>query len=267
METSRGREQNPGPYFLDTSTQINRHWSDEETNNKVRADLLGKKLRCSIYVEREYRCKVLNTLITAHNVLIKSEDIRTAKERTEKLKRNGIFDYLVYNTIKRLFKRFNSKKPIIRRLKNLIEGAWENFFYDAVPKALCDMTNCTRGSDAPQLLDHGYYLEVSRKCPQNCKICEFWQSKQNDLQNLAEIDTSKFTKTNDPKGTMNKIQAEAQAILGGKSAHGDPCRNLSDAVISIEARGSYPGITIHAMDYDFELLKNILNTQVRFLRV
>ena len=66
---------------------------------------------------------------------------------------------------------------------------------------------------------------------------------------------------------MKKIKEEAQAIVGGKSPHGEPCRTISDAVISIEARDSYPSITIHTMDYDFELLKNILNTQVRFFKV
>lgn len=254
-------------FFLDTSTQINRHWANEETNKKVRADLFGKKLSCSIYVEREYRCKILNTLITTHNILTKFDDIEAAKQRTEKLKLEGIFDDLVYNVIVRLFERFQSKKPIIRRLKDLIKGAWENFFYDAVSRSLCDMTNCTRGADAPQLLDHGYYLEISKKCPQNCKICEFWQAKQTDLQRLAETETSMFTQTNDPKGTMTSIQNEAQSILDGKSPHGAPCRTVSDAVISIEARDSYPGITIHTMDNDFELLKNILNTKVRFLKV
>lgn len=254
-------------FFLDTSTQINRHWANEETNKKVRADLFGKKLSCSIYVEREYRCKILNTLITTHNILTKFDDIEAAKQRTEKLKLEGIFDDLVYNVIVRLFERFQSKKPIIRRLKNLIKGAWENFFYDAVSKSLCDMTNCTRGADSPQLLDHGYYLEISKKCPQNCKICEFWQAKQTDLQRLAKIDTSMFTQTNNHKGTMTSIQNEAQSILEGKSPHGAPCRIVSDAVISIEARDSYPGITIHTMDNDIELLKNILNTKVRFLKV
>ena len=117
-------------YFLDTSTQINRHWADEGIKNKIRADLFKKKLRCSIYVEREYRTKVLNTLIDIYNILRKYKDIEVAKKRTEKLKQEGIFDTLTCNVIKRLFNRFNSIKPILSRLKSLIEGTWENFFYD-----------------------------------------------------------------------------------------------------------------------------------------
>ncbi len=265
METSRGREHNPASYFLDTSTQIGRRWADEQISRKVRDDLFGKKLRCSIYVEREYRCRVLNQLIKLHIFVTASKDVEEAEQRLEKCKHEIDIDDLFYNIGKRLLKKYNSKKPLIRYLERLIEVDWENFFYDAVPRSLCDMTNCTRGADAPKY-QHGYYLTIPTKCPNNCKIYDFWNSKRADLQNLAQIDTSKFAKTNDPKGTMGQIQNEAQAILGGKSPHGDPCRTVSDAVISIEARDSYPGITIHTMDYDFELLKNILNTQVRFFK-
>jgi len=256
-------------YFLDTSTQINRHWADEEIKNKIRADLFKKILRCSIYVEREYRTKVLNTLINIYNILRKHEDIEAAKKRTEKLKQDGIFDTLTYNVIRRLFKRFNSIKPILRRLRSLIEGAWENLFYDGgIPSALADMTGCTRGAEAPQKLPQGYYLSIStHKCPDNCNISDFWKTKHSDLQNLAGINLGSFTQTNDPKATMEKIQQQAQAILDGKSPYNGSCRIMSDAVISIEARDSYPGIKIHTMDHDFELLKEILNTKVRFLRI
>jgi len=253
--------------FLDTSTQINKHWADEETNKKVRADILGKKLRCSIYVEREYRCKVLNTLITSYNLLRKFREIEAARKHTEKLKREAILDALTYNVISRLFNKFNSVIPILRRLRDLIDGAWENFFYDGgIPKDLADMTGCARGDEVPQKLPKGYYLSIPTKCPDTCKICDFWQSKQDDLQNLAHINVSKFTKISDPKRTMSKIQKEAKDILGGKSPYDDTCRIVSDVVISIEARDSYPGITIHTMDYDFELLKEILKTNVRLFK-
>lgn len=267
MENNKALQQSPTLYFLDTSTQISRRWADEETNRKVRTDLLGKKLRCSIYVEREYRCRVLNALIHLYTFVTASKDVQEAEERLEKCKYKVAIDNIVYNAGKRLLKKYNSKSPLLRYLRRLIEVDWGNFFYDGgIPKALCDMTNCTRGADAPRY-ERGYYLTIPVKCPTNCKICEFWQTNQNDLQSLAQIDTSKFTKTNDPDGTMGKIQNEAQLILAGKSPCGDPCRIVSDAVISIEARDSYPGITIHTMDYDFELLKNVLNTKVRFLKV
>jgi len=207
---------------------------------------------------------VLNTLISVHTFVAASKDIQEAEERLQKCKQ--FMDALVYKVSKRLLKKYNSKKALIRYLEKLIEVDWENFFYDGVPRSLCDMTNCTRGADAPKY-QHGYYLTIRTKCPNNCKICDFWKSKEEDLRNLGAIDPDMFTQTDDPKGTMGKIQNEAQSILGGKSPHGNACRNVSDAVISIEARDGYPGITIHTMDYDFELLKNILNTQVRLFKV
>lgn len=258
--------QHLGLYFLDTSTQIGRRWADEETGQKVRADLFGKKLRCSIYVEREYRYRVLNQLIKFHIFVTSSKGIQEAEQRLEKCRREIAIDELFYNIGKILFRKYNSKKPLLRYLRRLIEVDWENFFYDTVPKSLADMTNCTRGANAPKY-EHGYYFPISKKCPNNCKICDFWQAKQDDLRNLAQIRTANFTKTSDPDGTMTIIQNEAQSILSGKSPHGEPCRTLSDSVISIEARDSYPGITIHTMDSDFELLKDVLNTQVRLFKV
>lgn len=252
--------------FLDTSTQINRHWSDQETNQKVRTDLFGKKLRCSIYVEREYRCKILYSLIYVHILVKQSKNIEEADYRLENLKND--IEELIYKIGKRLFRKYNSRKPVLKRLEMLIEFGWENYFYDGFSAStLCDMTNCTRGTETPKKSEQGYYFPIRRECPDNCNICNFWKSKQADLKNLAQIDTNKFNQFNDPKASMGKIQNEAQAILGGKSPHGDPCRTVSDAIISVEARDSYPGITIHTMDYDFDHLKDILNTQVRLFKV
>ena len=87
------------------------------------------------------------------------------------------------------------------------------------------------------------------------------------LQNLAETDPDESKQPTDPKGTIQRIRAEAQSILKGKSPRNERCRIVSDAVISIEARDSYPGITIHTMDSDFENLKKILRTQVRFFKI
>lgn len=266
MGTKTGTEQHSAKYFLDTSTQISRHWSDEETNRKVRNDLMGKKLRCSIYVEREYRCRVLNSLINLHTFIMASNDVQEAEERLEKCKHKIHIDNLVYNVGKRLLKKYNSRNPLLKYLRRLIEADWENFFYDGgIPKALCDMTNCTRGADAPKY-KQGYYLTIPSKCPKNCNISDFWKSKGFDLKNLATIDQSLLTSANDPKGTMRTIKNEATEVLSGKSPHGDTCRKISDTVISIEARDSYPGITIHTMDDDFELIKRVLKTKVRFFK-
>ena len=64
---------------------------------------------------------------------------------------------------------------------------------------------------------------------------------------------------NDHKGTLRKIKYFSKAILGGASPHGKLCKEMSDAVISIEAKASYPTIIIHSMDSDFKLLGEVLN--------
>lgn len=109
MENSTATAQHRTPYFLDTSTQISRHWADEQISRKVRADLLGRKLRSSIYVEREYRCRVLNSLINLHTFVTASKDVQEAEERLEKCKHQIIIDNLVYNVGKRLFKKSTSQ--------------------------------------------------------------------------------------------------------------------------------------------------------------
>ena len=265
MENNTPSENFSSLYFLDTSTQINRHWADEQISKQVRSDLFGRRLRCSIYVERQYRCRVLNTLIAVHVFVITSEDLDEAKSRIEKCKEEIGIDELVYNVTRRLFNKYNSKKALLRYLRRLIEVDWQNFFYDAVPKPLCDMTNCTKGADAPKC-KQGYYLTIPKICPPNCNICDFWKSKNKDLHNLAAINPNDFDRPIDPKSTLQQIRTEAQTILEGKSPRNERCRIVSDAVISIEARDSFPGITIHTMDSDFDNLKKILRTQVRFFK-
>ena len=243
-------------YFLDTSTQIARHWEDDPIKEKVHADLHGKKLRCSIYVERQYRCRVIDTFIKIHVFVKASLDVEEAEERLERAKDQIALDDLFYNVAKRLFRKYNSKKPLLTRLERLIEADWENHFYDSLPRPLANFTDCTRGADAPKC-DRGYYVNIPKSCPENCKIREFWETKETDLRNLAGMNIT------DPKGTMPKMRAQAAAIIQGEDPHGDICNDLSDAVISIGARDGYPGITIHTLDADFDYLSPILNTRVR----
>jgi hypothetical protein len=184
--------------------------------------------------------------------------LKEAEQRLDS-RRNDV-EELVYKIGKRLLIKYNSPKPLLKYLAKLIEEDWENFFYDKIQRPLCDITGCRRGANAPEYKGD-YYLSIETKCPTNCKIQDFWKYKESDLKNLAQ------TAIVDAKGTMQTIRAEAEAVLSGKNPHDDPCRVLSDAVISIEARDSYPGITIHSMDADFESLKPVLNTSVRHLKV
>ena len=244
-------------YFLDTSTHIARHWEGEEKKHKVRVDLEGWELRSSVYVEREYRCRILNSLMQIHVLVKKSDSLEDAERRLDNIPG---FDRLIYVIAKRLFQKYQSQKPFIKCLKRWIEEDWKNYFFDRVGGDLVDMTKCTRGVDAPVCVGE-LYKPISKKCPGGCDIAEFWKAKVSDLKNLAGMET------NDPKGSMAEVRSQAGAIVGGEAVEGEVCRTLGDAVISIEARDGCPGSTIHTMDADFEHLSAVLKTNVRRLKL
>ena len=168
--------------------------------------------------------------------------------------------------VRRYFKQYNTIKPIVRRLKRLIENDWKNYFYAGLTKPLCDLTNCTRGKVSLEKIDN-VYLPPSSKCLYSCQIKAFWQSKQHDLAKLSQIDTAKFTKINDPKGIMIEIQKVTELILNGQSPQGKFCQAISDAIISIEARDSYPDTPVHTTDYDFTHLGPILGVPVKYFNI
>lgn len=267
MASSIGSEGCPAKtYFLDTSTQISRHWAEGAVREQVRLDLSNGKLCCSTYVESQYRCRILNALVTLHILITNSSDLDEARARVEKCRDQGIVDSIIVATARRLFNRYNSRKPLLRYLSRMIEVDWENYFYDGVPKDLSDMTKCKRGMQTIQR-KAAYYLPLPTCCPDDCGICDFWKTKTADLTQLAQMDASRLGKAEDPKETVTLIQDEAEAAISGKRPHGDACHVLSDAVISIEARDAYPEAEIHTMDRDFGLLKDTLKTRVRVFRV
>jgi len=246
-------------YFLDTSSQIARHWEGEGKKREVRGDLEGWKLQSSLYVEREYRCRILNSLITIHVLVKKLDSLEEAERRLDNIPG---FDPLIYVIAKRLFQKYGSQKPFLRCLRHLIEEDWRNYFYDKVGQELVDMTKCTRGADAPVYVrELGLYKPISTKCAEGCEIADFWKAKAGDLAKLAEMEA------NDPKRNMGKVRSQGAAIVGGEAPEGNACRTLGDAVISIEARDGCPGSTIHTIDADFEYLSPVLKTRVRRLRL
>jgi hypothetical protein len=244
-------------YFLDTSTQIARHWEGEQKIRKVQSDLEGWKLQSSVYVEREYRCRILNSLIKIHVLVKKSDSLEEAEGRLDNIA--GV-ERLIYVIAKRLFRKYQSVKPFLTCLKRWIEEDWENYFYDRLGRELVDMTKCTRGVDAPGYV-RGLYKPISTKCLGGCEIADFWNAKAEDLKKLAAM------KANDAKGSMAEVRNQAAGVLQGNTAEGEACRTLGDAVISIEARDGCQGSIIHTMDADFESLSPVLETSVRRLRL
>jgi hypothetical protein len=168
---------------------------------------------------------------------------------------------LPYKILRRYLSLYSSIKPVLRELRKLIESTWKFHFLGNIKQDLFNITKCKFASEDAKPKNN-FYLNISKKCPVDCNICEFWKSREQDLQTLRE---SKLDAVNDPKGKLKKIQNVADEIAKGASPHSDNCKSISDAVISLEARDSKQGIIIHSMDADFNLLGQIFKIHVRRL--
>jgi len=247
-------------FFLDTSTQISKTWEDEKIRSYLNKELSKKPCYSSIYVKNEYKLNILNDTILVHNITVDSGTLDEAKSRLDGLmKRIGRRpDELPYKIFRRFFKEYSRKKPFLSKLEKLIELEWLNYFIGNIRRSLFNLVKCNSAQDDPYKKgDH--YIGITSKCSSGCEIDDFLKSQQSALNVLSNIDNTKLDRMNDPKGTLQKIKSVSTAILGGTSPHGKPCKEMSDAVISIEAKASCPTIILHSMDSDFKLLGEVLN--------
>jgi hypothetical protein len=247
-------------FFLDTSTQISKQWEDEKISSYLNKELSRKPCYCSVYVKNQYKLNILNEAILVHNIIVDSGTLDEAKLRLDNLmKQMGRRpDELPYKIFRRFFKEYYRKPPFLKRLEKIIESEWLNFFLGSIRKSLFNLVKCNSAEGEPNKKGN-HYIGITSKCSSDCKINDFLQSQQEALKLLSNIDDAKLDKINDPKDTLKKIKSVSTSILKGKSPHGKPCKEMSDAVISIEAKASYPTIILHSMDSDFKLLGEVLN--------
>ena len=250
-----------GAFFLDTSTQISKTWEDEKIRHDLNNKLSQKPCYSSVYVKNEYKLKILNDAILVYNTTVDSVTLDEAKPRLDHLmKRIGRRpNELPYKIFRRFFRQYNSKPPFLKKLEKLIELEWLNFFLGNIRKSLFNLVKCKSTQDDPCKNRENYYVPITSRCSPDCRIDDFLKSQQDALNVLANIDNTKLDRMNDPNGTLQKIKSVSTAILGGKSPHGKPCKEISDAVISLEAKASCPTIILHSMDSDFKLLGEVLN--------
>ena len=64
--------------FLDTATQIARHWHGDSKREEVRSQLEGRNLYCSLYVKCQYQATLLHSSIGLYNLLIRFNDLGRA---------------------------------------------------------------------------------------------------------------------------------------------------------------------------------------------
>jgi len=249
-----------GAFFLDTSTQISKTWEDEKISSYLNKELSQKPCYCSVYVKNEYKLKVLKEAILVHRVIVDSGTLDEALSRLDDIMKRmdrGL-DELPYKVFRRLFKQYNSKPPCLKKLEKIIESTWQNYFSGNLKKPLFNLVECKSAQDDPDKRGN-FYITITSRCSSDCKIDYFLKSQQSDLTVLSNIHNAKLDKINDRNGTLKKIKTAATDILGGASPHGKLCKEMSDAVISIEAKASYPTIILHSMDSDFKLLGEVLN--------
>lgn len=247
-------------FFLDTSTQISKTWEDEKIRHYLNNKLSQKPCYSSVYVKNEYKLNILNNAILVYNTTVDSVTLDDAESRLDELmKKIGRRpNELPYKIFRRLFKQYNSKPPFLTKLEKIIELAWKNFFFGHIEKTLFNLVECNSAQDNPLKKENGY-IGITSRCSSGCEIDDFLKSQQSALKILANIDDAKLDRINDPKGTLQKIKIASTAILGGSSPHGKLCKEMSDAVISLEAETSWSGIILQSMDSDFKLLGEVLN--------
>jgi len=252
-----------GAFFLDTSTQISKTWEDEKIRCYLNKELSQKPCYCSLYVKNEYKHNILKDAILVYNYTVDSGTLVEAQSRLDAIMRKigKRPDSLPYKVFRRLFKEYNSKKPFLRKLEKIIELAWSNYFDGNIRKPLFNLVECNSAQDDPYKKGNHYFGMYSR-CSSGCKIDDFLKDQESSLKAIASIDDEKINQTDDSKDTFKKIKSASMNVLDGASPHGKLCKEMSDAVIIIEAEASFPGIIIHSMDADFKLLGEVLNVSI-----
>lgn len=267
-------------FFLDTSTQIARHWDIPEIQEEIQAELADNPLYCCVYVLRQYKATLLNALIAFYNLAFDSDTIIEAMERSERREwRRRAFGTgreregkLIRQAVYRIFRMhpntLPTKQEALELLEQWIEDGWKELFFQDVDRSLCDSTGCTRAADAPQRTEEGYYFRVDATCnkedPRDCKIREFWKNNKEDLRKLSKIDYNSLPRGK-VKVQMQKLQEHAGKILESEkeSRQGQRCSvHMSDAIITIESRCTSEPSIVHTTDNDFEPIGKCLDVKV-----
>lgn len=253
---------NQDAFFLDTSTQINKTWEDESVRKYLNNELSQKECYSSVYVRNQYKYRIIKDTVIAYNIIVQANTLEEAKERLEELHTQKIIKELPLKVFKRYFQDLNSKKRVLKRIELLIESKWKDYFFGNIKQHLFDLTKC-KYANGEAYKSKNFYIDINDKCPEDCNVCDFLDTRQKDLKVFADIGEDVLDNAIDPKGTLKKAQEVSLSILNGDSPHGKHCKAISDAIIAIEARDSCPGITIHSMDNDFDLLGSVLGIDTK----
>ena len=245
--------------FLDTATQIARHWHSEPTRTEIQEQLHRRRLYCSRYVKCQYKATQLNSIIYLHNLLLKSEDllqaIQKAKEWRFSEEAGGQLTSAVLPRIVDIAywisRKYKTYEEQVDGLRDLIEDAWETLFHDGIALPLVDETGCVYAAGHPKMGVSGAYepirVSCSQKDPPECRIEEFWENHWDEIGVLAGMDIDAIRARPKDTGALDEVKEYAGRVRGRGSPHGKTCTfYLSDAIVCLESTHCPEPANVHS---------------------
>jgi hypothetical protein len=247
--------------FLDTATQIARHWYADSKRMEIAEQLANRNLYCSRYVQCQYKATLLNAIIALHNLLLRHKNLIKALQESKLYERRDVAGVTLTKAVQdrvslvglQIARRYGRYEEQIDRLRFLIEDAWEAMFNSRLKMPLIDETACLYADEAPMAGMSGAYQPIEASCtlrePQSCQIDDFWNKNRLHLQMLAGIDPASIEVVPKDLGELQKVKLHAGRVLSGESARGQRCAvHLSDAVICIETIHCPEDVAMHSIN-------------------
>ena len=209
--------------FLDTATQIARHWHCEREQKEISKQLDGHNLYCSWYVKCQYRATLLNSIIYLYALLLHHKDLNKALRAANFFKNMDITGGKLTQAVqKRIievglwlleYRGYDEQKL---RLEDLIEDGWETFFHADIRNPLIDETSCLYASGDPEMGESGAYKPINVSCtlanPPECGIEAFWHNHRIQLEVLANMDIGSIKAQNKDPKELESIKSHAGKI-------------------------------------------------------
>ena len=211
--------------LLDTTIQIDRFLSSKERKEAINDVLKDNTLYSSTYVLGEYY-NLINDFLTLYSLFIRDKDIaETGRHITEKT---------FGRSQSRVQKLYSNIIGWCEYDVNLIIDSLDNFLVQIVNvftyKLEMPLINCTYCARAKQEINYDEEVPMLKKvrCRKNtdvCKICNFWNIRKEELDNLLTVNTNqKF---------MDILHMGKNKIEEFK---GDNCKAIGDVIICLETK-------------------------------
>jgi len=246
--------------FLDTSTQIARHWHGDSKREEVRSQLEGRNLYCSLYVKCQYQATLLYSSIGLYNLLIRFNDLGRALRESSNYENKEIALISLTQNVQKIIQQvglwmleYRSNDEQKMRLEDLIEDVWETQFLERIKEPLINETGCMYAKGKPEMGTSGVYNPIQKSCtlmnPHECKIREFWDKHRIMLEALCDMEIDSIEAEPKDKKELEKIKEQANKIRQGEPPHGQRCTvHLSDAIICLEATHCPETVAVHSIN-------------------